>query len=98
MYCNISSSSTATSQKHLLQRPKNLIATFENHLLQHLKKTHCNTGETEKKNVQNCPWPITSSSPEGGRNRTPELTGTLATAASLISKGGGEGGLKLWRI
>jgi hypothetical protein len=56
MYCNISNSSTATSQKinretwkwkhsknHLLQQPKNPIATFKNHRLQHPKKPYCNT-------------------------------------------------------
>jgi hypothetical protein len=41
--------------------------------------------------------PSPSSSPEGGGNRTPELLGTLAIAASLRSRGrelssrGGEG-------
>jgi hypothetical protein len=57
IYCNISSSSTVTLQKHLLQRPKNHITIFKNHLLQH-KKTYYNTGET-KKGVQNSPWSIT---------------------------------------
>jgi hypothetical protein len=35
------------------------------------------------------PDPSPSSSPEGGGNRTPELVGTLATAASLKFRGGG---------
>jgi hypothetical protein len=61
MYCNISNSSTTTSQKstmkhgnrkkiknHLLQQPKNLISTFENHLLQH-KKNPLQHGETTKR-------------------------------------------------
>ena len=38
------------------------------------------------------PSPSPSSPPEGGGNRTPELVGTLATAASL--RGGGGGGLR----
>jgi len=36
--------------------------------------------------------PSPSSSPEGGRNRTLELTGTLATAVFPRSRGGGGGG------
>jgi hypothetical protein len=36
------------SKSHLLQQPKNLIATFESHLLQHLKKP-LQHGETNKK-------------------------------------------------
>jgi hypothetical protein len=66
MYCNISSSSTATSQKHLLQRPKNSIATFENNLLQHPKTLIATRKKQQKKPVQNSPWPITSSSLKEG--------------------------------
>jgi hypothetical protein len=55
MYCNISSSSTATSQKHLLQRPKNPIATFENYLLQHKKPIATREKQQQKKSVQKQP-------------------------------------------
>ena len=50
-YCNISSSTTATSQKHLLQQPKKSHCNIRNHMLQH-KKNYCNTGETTKKRAK----------------------------------------------
>jgi hypothetical protein len=49
MYCNISSSSSATSQKHLLQRPKNPIVIFENYLLQHPKAPITTREKQQKK-------------------------------------------------
>jgi hypothetical protein len=74
--------------------------------MQHLKIIRCNIQKpiaTQKnsKDLQTArgwvrgvccssPGPSPSSSPEGVGNRTPELAGTLATAASLKSRGGGE--------
>jgi hypothetical protein len=91
--CNISSSSTATSQKHLLQRPKNPNTTFENHLLQR-KKNPLQHGKNSKKTYKTTPGASSSSSLEGGGNRISELTRTLATATSLRSRGGGGGRLR----
>jgi hypothetical protein len=49
-YCNISSSTTATLQKHLLQQPKKiLIATFEI-IYYNIKKNHCNTARSDPNN------------------------------------------------
>jgi hypothetical protein len=39
-------------KSHMLQQPNNLIATFENHLLQHLKN-HCNTEKQRKRTCKN---------------------------------------------
>jgi hypothetical protein len=88
IYCNISSSSTATLQKTSITTTQNPIATFENHLLQHPKNPIA-TREKQKKTYKTAPGTSPLSLPEGGGNRTPELAGTLATAASLRFRGGG---------
>jgi hypothetical protein len=57
MYYNISNSSTATSQKHLLQRPKNPIATSKN-LLQHGRKQQkCMNNKRDGFEAQAAPAP-----------------------------------------
>ena len=76
------------------------IAIFGNHLLQH-PKVPLATQRNNKKCVQNSkgmgsrcrllqpPGPSPLSSPKRGGNRTTEVAGTIATAASLRSRGGG---------
>ena len=54
-YYNISSSSATTMQKHMLQRPKNLIATFENHLFKHLKTPIATRGDNSNPELARTP-------------------------------------------
>jgi hypothetical protein len=93
---------TTTSQAVVLQHRKTYVATTQKSYcnirklsISNIKKLIATREEQQKKACKTAPDPSPSSSPKGGGNRTPELTGTLATAASLRSKGGvGGGGLR----
>jgi hypothetical protein len=97
LYCNNPNIRTL-----LLGHMKSHIATYENHLLQHPKipLQHGETAKTMYKTARDgfevqaalALGPSTSSSSEGGGNKTTEVTETLANATSLRSRGGGEGG------
>jgi hypothetical protein len=80
MYCNISSSSTTTSQKHLLQQPKNPIATFEKQMLHHPEKLIATREKQQKK--KHTKQPMTH---HLRAHRRKKGIGT----ASLRSRGGG---------
>jgi hypothetical protein len=74
------------------------ITTFENYLskkslynMEKQQKVYKQRGDVFEVHAAPILTPSPSNLSEGGGNRTPELAGTLATAASFRSGGGGRG-------